>query len=313
MNKIDFTKQGGFPFDQDVLDFQQDNINTAMQPASLAGAFAILSGCNIVGVNAGNGYVVINGEVLPFEGGAIQAKVIIVETTTDLIYEDGFPRPSQIKRVARFGNNGVTNYLWANFRRNTSVGVLERIDNLESLPQRVTNLEGLPQRVTDLEVLPGKVTALEALVARVNILEWLQRPFLNSGGMVWWKGAIAAIPAGWQEVTEWRGRLPMPAKAPDPATGLRPAGFDIGNEAGAEGVKMTLANLIQHDHDQQLTRTDQTGPRLEVNHMDSGSGRGLFVQTIKTGKTGSADPTPMNVLNPYRVGCWIEPIPNFIP
>jgi hypothetical protein len=72
------------------------------------------------------------------------------------------------------------------------------------------------------------------------------------------------------------------------------AGVDFGrtneNPGGYEADE-----IKSHDHDQQLTRTDQVGDRIEVNHMDSGSGRGLFVQIVKTGKTGGLETRVKNI------------------
>lgn len=141
MNRIDFTQPGGFPLDQDVFGFLQLNINMAAQLASILGPFAIVNGCEQNGTNIGNGYVVINNEILPFAGGAIQAKVIIRQNATMLNYEDGQQRPSQIERYATFGDDGATNILWANFKRNTSIGILSRLEALESLPERVAAIE----------------------------------------------------------------------------------------------------------------------------------------------------------------------------
>jgi hypothetical protein len=118
MNKIDFTQTGGFPFDQSTLEFLQNCIGVASQAASIAGDLAILSGCAVAGDNAGDGYVVIFGEILPFNGGVIQEKVIIVETEETLKYEDGENKPVIVKRHATFGDDGGDGYLWVDFKRN---------------------------------------------------------------------------------------------------------------------------------------------------------------------------------------------------
>jgi len=118
MNKIDFTQTGGFPFDQSTLDFLQDSILLAGQLATAIGDRAILSGCIVAGSNAGNGYMVIDGEILPFTGGVIEDKVIIIEADNDLTYEDGTPRPVVKTRYATFGDDGVTDILWSDFRSN---------------------------------------------------------------------------------------------------------------------------------------------------------------------------------------------------
>jgi hypothetical protein len=264
MNRYDFTQPGGFPFDQGVMAFIQDCITTASKSATLAGPLAILSGCEVAGDSAGAGFVVINGEVLPFSAGLIEATVIIVETGTVIAYEDGTPRTTKFERVARFGSaGGIGEYAWADFKRNTTEGILARIERLEGL----------------------------------------SRPFMAAGGMVWWKGAIADIPTGWREVVAWRGKLPMPAKAP--VENVRPAGFDIGNEGGAETHLLTIDEIPAHTHalDEELVGSG-TGGKVADAH---GAGTDPYAGGLGTGSTGGG--LAHSILNPYKVGCWIEPIP----
>lgn len=172
MNTIDFTQTGGFPFDQGTLAFLQESILLSSKGASWGGQLAILSGCDIAGSNAGNGFVSIGGEVLPFVGGLISANVIVIETVTELLYEDNVSRPVQVVRYATFGDDGSeTPHLWVNFKRNTSEGVLARLERLE--------------RIAAPHLVAGK------------------------GGMILWNRPANQIPDGWAEVVNWRGRLPM--------------------------------------------------------------------------------------------------------
>lgn len=262
MNRYDFTQPGGFPFDQGVMEFIQDCINTAATSAALSGSLAILSGCAVAGGSVSNGVVVINGEILPFVGGVISAKVIVQETATAIAYQDGTPRTVKYVRVAKFGDDGVTNNLWVNFKRNTAEGVLARLDRVEGL----------------------------------------LRPFSGVGGMVWWKGSIASIPAGWREVAEWRGKLPMPAKAP--VDGVRPAGFDIGDEGGSETHTLTIDQMPSHSHEFKKIQTQGSG-------TTSGYVRGAVEGTDSKETESEGGNQPHPILNPYRVGCWIEPIPGY--
>lgn len=119
MNTIDYTQTGGFPLDQNVLGFMQAQSQLAQQPANFGGQLCIISGCVVTGANVTSGFVAINGEILPFVGGTITAKVIIVETATNLTYEDGGVKPVQKTRYATFGDDGVTNYLWVDFSRHS--------------------------------------------------------------------------------------------------------------------------------------------------------------------------------------------------
>ena len=127
--KFDFTETGGLPLDQGVLDDLQNGILQAEKISLILGPLVILSGCVVAGANAGNGVISINGEVLPFVGGPISTKVIIVQTTDNLTYFDGAARPSQITRYATFGDDGGAGNLWASFKRSTD-GLLAEIDSL---------------------------------------------------------------------------------------------------------------------------------------------------------------------------------------
>ncbi len=272
MNTIDFTKQGGFPFDQDTLSFLQDSILTAAKAASFGGTLYVLTGCEEAGGNVANGFVVINGEILPFVGGAVQAKVVIVELTEDLLYESGDVYPSIKKRHATFGDDGVTNLLWTDFKRNTSEGVLARLERLERISAPflpVLDANGVEQR----------------------------------GGMVLWKKPAILIPAGWQEVVDWRGRLPM---GYDPAD----AAFDtVGETGGSKQHYLTTAQLPEHDHSvgsyNKILRTSIAGQNTTPQVDSSGSGTEPdLINTQSLAKVGSN--LPFSLLNPYRVVMFIE-------
>jgi hypothetical protein len=259
MNSIDFTQPGGFPLDQDVFGFQQTNIFMAAQAANLAGTLAILSGCVVAGNQVGNGYVVINGEILSFVGGIPDAKVSVIQTTENMNYEDGTPRPSQITRYATFGDDGVTTLLWANFKRNTAEGVLSRLERLE----------------------------------------FLAAPFIMGGGMVLFKKAAMYIPAGWREVVDWRGRLPM--------------GYDPTNPLFDE-PDVDFGGSVNHTITKSEIPTDLAAPLPMAGNdngtgaVDAGSGNAGTLN-VNLGGGGQA----FSLLNPYRVVVFIEPDPTYYP
>jgi hypothetical protein len=208
MNKIDFTQPGGFPLDQEVLDLLQDNSELAGSAALLGGDFCILSGCVIIGESAGNGRVVVAGEPLPFVGGVISAKVIIVEATNILSFEDGSDKGVEKIRYATFGDDGVTNYLWVNFKRNTpSNGLLARVELLEMV------------------LKPLMPYTVDAVVVHGSRLEW-NRPAIE-------------IPVGWaaDDSEEVKGRMPVGYKAGDVDFGA------VGNTGGAKTHTLTEGEL----------------------------------------------------------------------
>ena len=123
--KYDFTRTGGFPLDQGVLnDLQKGILEAEGALAALLGPLAIISGCAVTGGSAANGIVAVNGEILPFVGGVLGAKVIVVEADTNLTYFDASTPPSNITRYATFGDDGVQNNPWVNFIRNDGTCIL---------------------------------------------------------------------------------------------------------------------------------------------------------------------------------------------
>lgn len=90
--RIDYTQLGGFPITQDVLDFMQQSYRGAFGAlASIIGSATILSG---VVVNTGtntvsNGWIVYNGELMPFVGGTLSSGVVVRESGQNLGFNDG--------------------------------------------------------------------------------------------------------------------------------------------------------------------------------------------------------------------------------
>lgn len=113
--------------------------------AQLAGNFTIVSGVvhEIVASPSGgviyysDGFVSINGEILPFVGGTHQAQCTIIETVENATYDadinnDGIldNLPTYITRYVTFGSGGVSTFNFAQLKR------LKTIDELSafSLP-----------------------------------------------------------------------------------------------------------------------------------------------------------------------------------
>lgn len=126
MNRIDYNLAGGFPFSTQILDAGQKAYN-------ILNAFGYLSGDNsviITGCVAGtggtvtDGMVFINGELMPFKGSTVTAKVIIVQTADARGFEDGSVKPVIYTRYATFGTGG-TEFTWTDFRRPLNLFALE--------------------------------------------------------------------------------------------------------------------------------------------------------------------------------------------
>lgn len=133
MNRIDYNQAGGFPLSTQILDAAQKAYTDFNQLGYLAGNnLVIITGCEpAAGGTVTNGFVVINGELLPFVGTTQTANVIIVETPDARGFEDGSVKPVIYTRYATFGD-GETVFVWEDFRRPMTLFALEdRLTQLE--------------------------------------------------------------------------------------------------------------------------------------------------------------------------------------
>ena len=146
MNKINFNQTGGFPLSTNILDAMQSAYAIFNQLGSLAGNKAIISGCEQLGNNVADGVIFLNGEILPFKGGAIGTSVIIKEESESRVFEDGATKPVIFKKYATFGSSTPEKtFTWAEFKS---------IKNLISLAQEKaekTALKTAEDKIAELE------------------------------------------------------------------------------------------------------------------------------------------------------------------
>lgn len=122
MNTINlFNSKKQFPLSTQAIDFVQSMIKQAYKFAFIGGSDNyILTGCEqTTGNNWASGYVVINGELLPFMGGTGTAAVRIKETKTDVVAGYDTYAEAYTTRVVEFGSNvgGVDTFTWNTFTR----------------------------------------------------------------------------------------------------------------------------------------------------------------------------------------------------
>lgn len=133
MNILNFNYKIGWPFSADTMEFVQNQLLQLQQLSLIGGNLFIISGCNVVGGNVSDGWVVINGEVLPFMGGAVQTSVIVVDTPTGRGFQDLSVRNYYHVRHATFGTS-TTQFTWADFERNNPTnGLIKRVRIAEGL------------------------------------------------------------------------------------------------------------------------------------------------------------------------------------
>lgn len=82
MDKVNILNKDNFPLYAEGVNIVQNAAFMAAMSSMISGNNYILSGCieNSERTSVSNGYIVINGEILPFAGGAIKDKIKILET-----------------------------------------------------------------------------------------------------------------------------------------------------------------------------------------------------------------------------------------
>jgi microcystin-dependent protein len=116
MNTVKLDQTGGFPLETEILAHMQDAYSIFQAFGDLVGTKSIVKGCVVTGSNVSDGVVYLNGELLPFVGGAVQTTVVVIETSVDGEFEDGLLKPIYYTRYATFGV-GVGSVNWADFVR----------------------------------------------------------------------------------------------------------------------------------------------------------------------------------------------------
>lgn len=260
-NQYDFTNTGGFPVDQTLFSDFQNGIADAQSVSRIMGDLVIMSGC--VDDGAGN----VGNGVVSANGeilpfvGGAEKPTVFVKS----VEVGGVFQDGQTKPVKNVRTvqfgTGSEQYTWADFRR--SSGLLERIEKLEKMCAPIA---------------------------------------VGTGGtMMFWNKPANTIPAGWQEVVDWRGRMPI---------GYDPTDADfnnVGNVGGNKTVSIQKTNLpnVKIDIEVPVNSTSDITDGYGGMCVGSGGSDGNgFTRQMNTKELG--DGAALNVLNPYRTVLFIE-------
>lgn len=255
MNKSTFILTGGYPLKTERLQELQTACSIFNSLGALAGNLTIISGCGLTGTFVGNGVVYIDGELIEFReaDGAGTPEVIIIEEPVMRAFKNGVIKQVHTIRYATFGT-AVDSWPWINF---------ERLD------------------------------PITVMMAKIAVLEKKSAVFQAGGGMVLWNKPAAQIPVGWQEVVDWRGRMPV--------------GFDdsqvefnaIGKTGGAKNKTLSIAELPRHRFSigGDYNENNENGPYA----IAGGDNNNRTAYTNYLGNDQS-----FSILNPYRTVLFIE-------
>lgn len=260
MNTTHQVQTGGYPLKGERLAELETAYSIFNSLGDLAGNKAIIKGCDVVGSNTTDGFVYINGELFEFRGGQTQTSVRILEENIDKAFQNGDIKTVYKIRYVTFAS-GTGSIPWSEF-------------------VRVTNLQTI-------------AASMQSLTTKVTELEKKNAIFQAGGGMVFWNRPAAEIPDGWQEVVNWRGRIPVGHKASDPDFNT------LGNQGGSKTKTLTINEMPSHNHSFATSAGDSTGGGTIVTGNPNEQGGTYTMQNKGNGQSFS-------IMNPYRVVMFIE-------
>ncbi len=151
MHTIDFKKEGGFPLEQNTLDFMQEAQHAIMQAlVALCGCEAskkyIIYGCHLSNNQVSAGWMIVNNEILYFAGGTGTA---IAPTTdiTNVVFENGETHGVYEYKKAVINSNGTP---ITQFIRLTNIK-----DLLSGVPVATTDQKGISELANTSETISG--------------------------------------------------------------------------------------------------------------------------------------------------------------
>ena len=248
----------------------------------------IISGCEIVGSDITAGWMFIDGDLVYFAGAIGDAttkfkKAITAETAA---FKSGENKPLYYTSIVQIDPTG------------TLITDFVRVNPIVTLPA------GLVIDPADLTATPPEKTVLE----RITEIEKKVNVFQAGGGMVLWNKPFSAIPPGWQEVVDWRGRIPVGMDITVDGSGnfvnpefspVTTGGSDPGRTGGNKKHTLTKAQLPNYNLERPVGQETVTGGPEVIWASKAGS---AYTQLIPSGGSDQ----PFSILNPYRTVLFIE-------
>jgi hypothetical protein len=128
--RIDFSKLEGLATYQDTLDFLQISYREAISAVAKAfGSKVIVTGVTDQGLSYSDGWIIIDGELMPFSGGLKTDRIVVDELTDTEIFNDGSIQTVYYTKRAKLGITGgfpITDFI--------------RVDTLSTISQGLKGL-----------------------------------------------------------------------------------------------------------------------------------------------------------------------------
>ena len=263
----------GVPLTADLMDKIQDAYAIFNVIGDIAGHLTILSGCEINGTLVNPGIVVINGDVLFFEGGTVNSEVFILQEDIYKTFKNQVSKVLIEKKTVKFGTASVT-YNWAEF---------VRIDTLKQIKEKLA--------------LKANQSDLDTALADIAILKMKTAPIMN-GGVIWAFGKpVSEIPVGWKEATEYAGKTIVMYDANDPMFSA------IGTNVGSKTHTLTIDEMPNHAHEVRGQDNSAIPTGSTSNEVANVENNGQFRRNTTSVGGGLAH----NNVQPSRIANFIEP------
>ena len=272
MNKLNF-EDGQYPLSIQAMAFMQEIINSCGLLTQIGGKNYILSGCETIGKTVSDGWIVVDGELMPFQGGTVANTIVVVEEAEDVNANGTTFERARIRRYAKFGTGTGANY-W-------NWGIFNPLPTNQRLYLDKATTEYVDDEISKL----GGTT-------------------IPSGVVVMWSGSVDKIPEGWalcdgtKETPDLRGRFVVGYNRDDSDYN------SIGKTGGGKTATLEVANMPAHTHkamkrgdDHNLDHSGTYGV-LETNYVAEANGVDIGLESVGSGKAFDIRP-------PYYVLAYI--------
>ncbi|GEM55231.1 hypothetical protein FB1_14520 [Flavobacterium branchiophilum NBRC 15030 = ATCC 35035] len=254
----------------------------------------IIGGCQALDpTGITNGMLYIDGDVCPFLGtatGGGATKISKIITTEEAAFKNGLNHTVYYNYVALVNDNG------------TALADFERVPTVNEIKTKEVILANqIAQCSEALNIISQKMVTIESKTA----------VFMAGGGMVLWNKPANEIPQGWQEVVDWRGRMPVGVDIAVDGSGafINPEFSPINNGTGRTGGTKThvlsMEEMPKHNHNVAVFANGSASGNAD-GHPDNQIDPNRKIASDYTGGQPDGTTKAFSVLNPYRTVYFIE-------